>query len=236
MGEQMDNDKEYKDYLAGRSSVSQLYQKMQTDGPASQTDETILAAARREVDSKPRSVSPFGYRWMVPASLAAVLVLTVSIIMLQPPSIESTSGPSKLIELDENLSEPQAVTKEKRLKDDDKTSLAMNRQLEDKSRDDAGKKEEMVGNAIAPAEQTEPEQQKYAAAPKPAVTAETHDTMSSAVTSAPEKWLTKIEKLLNDNKKDEAKKEFKAFEQAFPDYQIDFNRYPNLKALVKTPE
>ena len=234
MGKQMDNDKQYEDYLAGRSGVSQRYQKTQADGPTRQTDDAILAAARREVGSKPRSASPFGYRWMVPASLAAVLVLSVSIFMLQPPSIESTSGRTKIAEHDENLSAPQAIAKQK-LKDDDKASLAMKRQLEEKPQNKASKEERLVGNAFAPAESTELEQKKYAAAPQPAISAETQDSMASAAASAPEKWLAKIQKLLNENKKDEATKEFKAFKKAFPDYQVDFTRYPQLNELIKTP-
>jgi hypothetical protein len=234
MGKQMDNDKQYENYLAGRSDISQRYQKAQADGPTRQTDDAILAAARREVGSKPRSASPFGYRWIVPASLAAVLVLTVSIFMLQPPSIESTSELTKIAEHDENLSAPQTVAKQKP-KDDDKSSLTMNRQLEEKSQNEASKEERLVGNAIAPAEPNELDQKKYAAAPQPAISAERQDSMASAATSAPEKWLAKIEKLLNENKKDEATKEFKAFKKAFPDYQVDFTRHPQLNELIKTP-
>jgi hypothetical protein len=235
MGKQMDNDKQFEDYLAGRSGISARYQKTQTDGPAPQTDDAILAAARREVGSKPSSASPFGYRWMVPASLAAVLVLTVSIVILQPPSIESTDEAGQFAERDETPSAPQAVAKQKR-EDDDRASLALNRQLEEKSLGGATKKEKVVGDASAPAEPTELEQQKYSAAPKPAISAETQDSIASAATSAPDKWLIKIEKLLSENKKDEATKEFKAFEKAFPAYQIDFTRYSQLKALIRTPE
>lgn len=236
MGNHMDNDKEYEDDLAGGSGISKLYQETGVSGPARQTDEAILAAARRAVDSKPRPISPFGYRWMLPASLAAVLVLTVSIIILQPPSIESTDEAGRLAESDEIRSAPRQVAKQKPRQDDDTASFAQNRVIEEKTQIDARKKETLVGDASAPAESSVVEQQQLAAAPEPIMSPEAEGTIASAAASAPEKWLDKIQKLLRENKQDEATKEFKAFEHAFPDYRVDFNRYPELKALVESQE
>jgi len=128
MSDTGNKDKDLENYLNGSSNISHLYQKTLVSNPSPETDATILAAARRAVDSKPKPVSPFGYRWMVPTSLAAVLVLTVSIVILQPQSPDTTGESDAITEGNERLdfSERRAKKKEKQDKDQ---SAMLNRQL-----------------------------------------------------------------------------------------------------------
>ena len=59
-----------------------LYRSAPREAPPPQLDAAILAAARREVGARPRSVSAQFRRWRVPVSIAAVVVLSVSLVTL----------------------------------------------------------------------------------------------------------------------------------------------------------
>jgi len=50
--------------------------------PPQSLDEAIRAAARREVGSRPRSLKSALHAWRIPVSLAAVVVLSVSVVLL----------------------------------------------------------------------------------------------------------------------------------------------------------
>ena len=69
-----DNDKEMNDYLQGNSELSQRYQRDKGSGPPVHLDNLILDAAKNEI--KPRHMP----RWTVPLSIAAVMVIGVSIV------------------------------------------------------------------------------------------------------------------------------------------------------------
>lgn len=76
------DDSEFNAYLHGQSPLSVLYQQTTATGPSAATDTAILAAAQAAVKKRGGPVSPFSYRWMVPTSLAAVIVLSVTIVVL----------------------------------------------------------------------------------------------------------------------------------------------------------
>jgi len=78
MTEHHDHDKQLDDYLHGKSSVSELYQQLSVDEPDAKTDTAILAAAHDATKSKPRHLS-----WPIPAAIAALLVLGVSLLWWQ---------------------------------------------------------------------------------------------------------------------------------------------------------
>jgi heat shock protein HslJ len=69
-----DNDKELNDYLQGNSELSQRYQRDKGSGPPTYLDKLILDAAKNEI--KPHHMP----RWTVPLSIAAVMVIGVSIV------------------------------------------------------------------------------------------------------------------------------------------------------------
>ena len=73
---------EFNTYLQGQSPLSKLYQQTMITGPTSEIDAKILAAAQASVTKRGGPVSPFSHSWMVPTSLAAVIILTVSIVLL----------------------------------------------------------------------------------------------------------------------------------------------------------
>ena len=79
-----------REYLEGDSALSRLYRSDAAEQPGAQLDARIRALARRaEVRTSRVAHSPFARHWAVPASLAAVLVLSVSVVLLTPgPGLE----------------------------------------------------------------------------------------------------------------------------------------------------
>ncbi len=76
------DDSEFSAYLQGQSPLSKLYQQTTATGPSAAIDAAILAAAHASVKKRNGPVSPFSYRWMVPTALAAVIVLSVTVVLL----------------------------------------------------------------------------------------------------------------------------------------------------------
>ena len=67
-------DRGLEDYLAGGSELSEAYRRLGREEPEGHLDQSILSAARHDVDVEHQVAhSPFSRNWVVPASLAAVL-------------------------------------------------------------------------------------------------------------------------------------------------------------------
>jgi hypothetical protein len=62
--------------------LDRLYHAAGREEPPAHLDAAILAAARREVGARPRPLSSTLHRWRVPVSIAAVVVLSVSLVTL----------------------------------------------------------------------------------------------------------------------------------------------------------
>lgn len=62
--------------------LDRLYRAAEHEAPPASLDAAILAAARREVGARPHSLSSGLRRWRVPVSIAAVLVLSFSLVTL----------------------------------------------------------------------------------------------------------------------------------------------------------
>jgi hypothetical protein len=77
------------------AKLATLYRETALDAPPPALDDAIRAAARRAVAAGPRAIgTPFLRRWQVPLSLAAVLVLSVSLIsIMREESPELTEAP-----------------------------------------------------------------------------------------------------------------------------------------------
>ncbi len=78
-----DKDRSLDEYLRGDSPVSRAYREEAQELPPAHLDARILAEANRAGTAAKRvAKSPFSSYWMVPASLAAILVLAVSVVVL----------------------------------------------------------------------------------------------------------------------------------------------------------
>ena len=62
--------------------LDRLYREAGSEMPPARLDAAILAAAHREVGARPRPLSSTLRRWRVPVSIAAVVVLSVSLVTL----------------------------------------------------------------------------------------------------------------------------------------------------------
>lgn len=62
--------------------LERLYREAAREAPPAHLDAAILAAARREVGSRPRSLASALRRWHVPVSVAAVVVVSVTLVIL----------------------------------------------------------------------------------------------------------------------------------------------------------
>jgi len=62
--------------------LDRLYREAAREAPPAHLDAPILAAARREVDARPRSLTSTLRRWHVPFSIAAVVIVSVSLVIL----------------------------------------------------------------------------------------------------------------------------------------------------------
>lgn len=58
--------------------------------------------------------------------------------------------------------------------------------------------------------------------------------ITAAGKSSPERMLDHISKLVDQSKMDLASEQYQAFVDLFPDYEIDFKKYPNLKSLAQS--
>jgi hypothetical protein len=69
------------DLLPGEAGVARVYRAAAQDMPSATLDAKILAEARRAV-AKPKARGPFGGHWAIPLSTAAVIVLSLGVVLL----------------------------------------------------------------------------------------------------------------------------------------------------------
>jgi hypothetical protein len=69
------------DLLPGEAGMARVYRAAAQDMPPATLDAKILAEARRAV-AKPKAREPFGGHWAIPLSTAAVIVLSLGVVLL----------------------------------------------------------------------------------------------------------------------------------------------------------
>jgi len=69
------------DLLPGEAEVAHAYRAAPKDEPSASLDAKILAEAQRAV-AKPKARAPFGGRWAIPLSTAAMIVLSLGVVLL----------------------------------------------------------------------------------------------------------------------------------------------------------
>lgn len=73
------HEKTFAQYLRGDSAVSRAYRRASKDVPPAALDERILAESRKTV--RRGGISPFGSDWRAPLAVAAVVVLSVVLVL-----------------------------------------------------------------------------------------------------------------------------------------------------------
>lgn len=74
-------DTQHADALPGEADVARAYRAAAQDAPPASLDARILAEAQRAV-AKPKARAPFGGHWAIPLSTAAVIVLSLGVVLL----------------------------------------------------------------------------------------------------------------------------------------------------------
>jgi hypothetical protein len=107
--------------------ISALYRKSSQDVPPSHLDDAILALAKQEAQSTPddqpqtKAMPPFGGKWTLPFSLAAVIVLSVSLITLvekeSPPTPADSLG-TLIAPQEAQEAAPQPLVKDEALEEE----------------------------------------------------------------------------------------------------------------------
>ena len=189
--------------------IERLYRETARDEPPARIDSAILAAARREAGAGPRPLAQRLRRWHLPVSIAAIVMVSVSVVVLmqeeeskrdREPVIPAIPAPADKLAAPPALRTPPEAAKE-----------AMQRELESPSsprrpsRDDreaaarsgvtAGSRAEPASPAAAGVGRLEasagkPAPQPFVAAPAPAEEQRTASTaadaaMTSGLESAP---------------------------------------------------
>ncbi|MEE8386961.1 MAG: hypothetical protein V3R65_00145 [Acidiferrobacterales bacterium] len=92
-------DRVLKEYLSGKSSLSNAYRQHANDEPSAAVDDAVRASARRELNAGRRHIiNPFGRQWAVPASLAAMLLLSIGLVMFMSNETVTTPFNSDFLE------------------------------------------------------------------------------------------------------------------------------------------
>jgi resuscitation-promoting factor RpfA len=144
-----------------------LYREGAREAPPPHLDAAILAAARREVGARPRALSALR-RWRVPVSIAAVVVLSVSLVtvvreeggetLLRDERVPAAPPPLPMAASPEQPTEPDKAPEVRKSAPAPAPEELSSRSLR---RDQAAAKAEAQARAV------EPEQARSSAAPGP---------------------------------------------------------------------
>jgi len=209
-----------------RSRLSGHYRAGSTEEPPAHLDAVILAAARREVQR-----SRFARNWQMPASIAAVLVIGVSLALMTseikdplPPADtsagvaagESGQAAPALEMKQESLARPalrSGVERESRQSRE--RSARSDRDADTRQSSAAGHADSATAapSVVAPAPAPALRQLDAATRKKAAPSSE-------APAGAPEEWLKTIEDLLRNGKTAQAREQLAEFRKRYPDYRL----------------
>ena len=235
-------DRALEEYLKNDSELSRAYKEAAGEKPPAALDAAILEEARRAVDHGGRVArGPFARTWLVPASLAAVLLLTVGLVTFVSreggEALSPAGAPRRALEADRlqsqqprskleaqapaaPLAEEPALMMQQKVPAEKKAAPAP---PPAKMRTDAPAS---VTPAMVPAESTErmrardevgrkSKEDKREQRPSAALTATEIRALS------PEEWLKRIVQLRDQGKHDEADTSLAAFKKRYPDYPIE---------------
>ena len=263
------DDETLREYLEGDSALSRLYRRDAREQPDARLDARIRARARDAVARNgPVAHSPFARHWMVPTSLAAVFVLSVSVVLMMPePAVEpdgeihgeihreidgaaktaadaATMGdaPIGAADVEESLAPtsapvpaPARATKRHEPGSDgddsgrDSKSVLGARQRAQEAEEKPGEKRKTVATQArgvsaggAPPATLESAGQ---AAPDPL------PIPAGAIQDDPRAWMRFIEALLDNQNRDAAQSNLRAFRSRYPDFPLPATLMPLAASL-----
>lgn len=182
------------------NDLPRIYRESSREEPSSEIDAAIVAAAHREVKAKPRR---FALRsWGIPLSAAAVLLVSATLALLV---LDDPEGPVA----------PPPASEDKALAKQERQSLE---RLGDLKKDATAPAEEGPQQESSSRFETRAKNAPAAQAP-PSAPMET-DAIAGIEEDSPEKWLARIEKLREEGKIEDARKNLARFKKRYPDYLL----------------
>lgn len=230
-------------YLRGGSSLSRDYRALAAEQPRAAVDRNILTQAREAVaGSQWQSKSwfrvargPFATHWALSASLAAVLVVSVTLVLTlsdhgavpvvsQPAAVETETDGFSADSLKKSPAEPRKVAPARAPEAASKPLPAL-RQDRALGRSRA---ESSSGEAKSLFESAVPEEPAQVPAAPASIAPSVDDKLerrmqnqSAEKEKSPEIWLVEIRELRRQGRKSEADAALRAFKQRYPDYPLD---------------
>ncbi len=207
-----------REFLAGDSPLSRLYRRDAQQQPNAQLDAAILAAARRNLAPKSRVAhGPFARHWVVPTSLAAVLVLSVSIVLLTPDPVRQPG-----LEIDGVADTPamgreqEPAAKDKAVKKSSEKRERKVLQLEDVPTSEQPPRPVPATGASVAEEAAAPSASRALAEPTPGP----HGMPADTVQADPAAWLRFMEALLKEQNLQAVRNNLRAFRGRYPDFPL----------------
>jgi hypothetical protein len=263
MSPQERDDEMLGEYLEGDSALSRAYRRDAREQPDARLDARIRARARDAVARKsPVAHSPFARHWFVPTSLAAVFVLSASVVLLMPgparePDLEiggipKTAGDTAVMRdapvAGADVEQPPAPT----------SAPPQAAERREQAADGGGRGSDADAAPGAPqraqeAEEMPGEMRKKSATRAESVSSNVARSPPAALESArppapdplampagdvkddPQAWLRFIEALLDEQNRDAAKYNLRAFRKRYPDFPLPATLRP-LAASLKAQQ
>jgi len=240
-----DQDKHLEDYLSGKDGLSAIYAQSRAEEPSESVDKNILQAAQAAVSKNSAGSGPFSGSWLIPAALAAVLVLAVGITLtLEKPGVNEALQPERY-----SPTSPAAeADKAKKVTSGKPASLKESARTQSGAGDTREDADALLRSRPAPAAEPEPastedtenkpvqsppaaatvleapqESPARMSAPAESTAGGQQKSQSGTVSSQPqtaERWLQSIQALVQENKTDEARAQLKDFRRVYPDYPL----------------
>lgn len=218
--------------------LAQRYRELGAEEPPRALDEAILAAARRQA-------RPWTRRWAVPLSLAAVVVLSVTVTLrmqheqpgIEAPTVAKEAAPAAALPAKPAAPEPEAAEVRKAApsakvpararsgqpaaRDEPRPFARAVPEREERAADAAradmaGSGESRASGAMAPEAAPAPAPPKALARSKQSELG----VLAKPAQESPEQELERIAALRRDGKHDEADKALAEFRKRLPDYRI----------------
>jgi hypothetical protein len=255
------DDELLEEYLKGDSALSRLYREVADEQPGAGLDARIRARAHDNLAPSRRVAhSPFSRNWMIPTSLAAVFVLSVSVLVLMPqptevPSLEDGGATDSIPEAAIRRDLPAATAEAEQRSGAGTPAQASKRRKQASDNDDSAGSAGFASGARKAAEEDEnapaqerkeqtrqiqrlsaDEAQSPSAAPAALesagrATADPLPMPATAVRDDPRAWLRFIEALLDERNPDGAKSNLRAFRSRYPDFPLPASLVPLATSL-----
>lgn len=246
-----------REFLQGDSPLSRLYRRDAREEPSAQLDASVRAAARHKLRPKSRVAhGPFARHWAVPASLAAVLVLSVSVVLLTPDLTRQPDGEYDDV-ADRPLVPKAAMDREQDAAAQDRSTAGrasglaplqspakrqgtrepVEKSGEQRERQTLGRENVPAGEQQSPPapatgagvaeEVAAPSASRSLVEPPP----EPFRMPADSLQADPAAWLRLMESLLKDQKAQAAKNNLRAFRARYPDFPLPATLMPLAASL-----